>query len=274
MEIVFCKTRHAYGSYGDFWRLVEASKFATCFVDELDLRRDCTFIVTPWNGETTPILERARQHPNAKAKVVWWLLERDMCDRGFDETFDQAAALVDDVWVSDRSYATRHPRLRFVMLGGHPDLTHVTNLRKQFDVCTLAYLWGRRQHVTTILAHQGISIAPEAFGRQAQDQIVAASSIMLSMHQYDAARIIAPLRFAVAAAYGLPVLTEQVDDPWPLTSGVDFIEAAYDDLPAATARLLATQSTHQALIENLRLKLFSTTWRFDHCVYRAVADLG
>ena len=272
MNVVFCKTRHVYDSYADFWRLVRVSAFPTIFIDELTEEQmkngNTVFIFTPWNGETTPVLEKLRKR---KSKLIWWLLERDVCDKGITVEFNRMATLVDAVWVSDRSYENIDPiRLRHVVLGSHPDIatSYYTSI-KQYDVCTLAYLWGRRQHIVDTLIHRNISIAPPAYGQDAQDLVIPSSRIMLSMHQYPDARIVAPLRFAVAAAYGLPVITESVDDPFPLVDGEDFVSASYDDLTNAVERFLRNSAKQLEVSGNLQRKLLGE-WRFDRSIQRAL----
>ena len=265
--IRFARTRHEYPSYSDFWRLVEVSGFQTCYVDEIDLSRDVVYILTPWNGETTPALRRARAG-GSTGKVIWWLLERDLADGGAVD--EEALSLVDAVWVSDRSYADLHAKFDHVVLAGHP-LFGAPCVAKIYDVCHLAYLWGRRQAVIDELAKR-YRIAPEAFGQSAQDRFVATSRLMLNLHQYATAKIIAPIRFAVAASYGLPLVSEDVVDPSPLIDGQDFLSAPIEQIPTVVDRVLGDEDLRQRLAVRLRARLV-LEHRFDLEVAKGIGTL-
>ncbi len=272
MEIIFAKTRHTYDSYCDFWRLVDASGFRTCFVDEIVYSEPVVYITTPWNGETTEALTRPRfnNYEANKAKIVWWLLERDVCDgtRNITDEF----GFVNQIWVGDRSTAKKDPRLTHVVLGGHPDIATAIKKDKEYDVTALAYLWGRRQDIANALVKQNVSVAPDAYGKHAQDDILPKSKLMLSMHQYDIAKIIAPLRFAVAASYGLPLLSETVTDSYPLIEGQHFVTADYVDLVNKAVKLLKDENALATLANNLK-QLLTENFRFDKCVNTAVNNL-
>lgn len=283
-KIIFTKTRHTYDSYTDFWRLVTASSFETCYVDEIDLNKskDTVYIVTPWNGETRPALERARNllgNAKTNSKIVWYCLERDLSDG--ERTIDDELDLVDEVWVSDKSFSNFHPKFKFVLMGGHEDFgdRFISNIssfsKKQHDVCTLAYLWGRRLDIVNTLKSKGIKITPEAFGKDMQDIHVPSSLLMLNMHQYDfpgKPKIVAPLRFAVTASYKLPLLTEEVTDASPFIENVHFQQAKYEDLVSHTLKLLSDVEALNELSENLYQFLVVEN-PFDKTIKQAVTEL-
>jgi hypothetical protein len=52
---------------------------------------------------------------------------------------------------------------------------------------------------------------------------------MVHVHQWDSIPTIAPLRWCLAAAYGLPIISETVNDRRPFAAG-DFMTCAYDQL--------------------------------------------
>ena len=212
--IVFARTRHIYGSYTDFWRLVETSQFETCYVDEIDVSKPDTFIFTPMNGEVVPHLRSEVAQKTKRAKVIWWNLERPVGDPTHSKSLEELKHLIDDIWVSDKWCASKEPRYRFVMMAGHRDFG-TRSPTKHYDFCHLSYLWGRRFDVVNGLIASGLKAAPEAYGREAQDQHVATSKIMLNLHQYEESKIAAPLRFAVAASYGIPIISEALSEsPW------------------------------------------------------------
>lgn len=202
------RTRHEYGSYVDFWRLVDAAQLPTCYVDEIDPADDTkTYIFTPINGE---VMHRLESWKTRRAKIVWWNLERPTDDT-LSNSLDKVSGSLDGIWVSDRIYAQLDARFTYVPVAGHQNFG-TRSEERHYDVCHLAYLWGRRLSAIRQLEANGIKIAPEAYGREAQDQVVAKSRLMLNLHQYDGATV-APIRFAVAASYGIPVITESVADP-------------------------------------------------------------
>lgn len=270
-SIFFARTRHEYDSYTDFWRLVEAARYPTCFVDEIDLNLPVTYITTPWNGETPAAIRKARSISAPVGKVIWWMLERDAIDAGNLDAYQADLALFDALWVSDRSCVNLHAKFEHVILGGHAAFGDPC-VAKHYEVCVLAYLWGRRQRVVDELAQRGLKIAPEAFGRYQQDRFVATSQLMLNMHQYDTAKIIAPIRFAVAASYGLPLITEDVRDSFPLVEGRDFVSAPIEDLPDLVVAVLADHDRLRRLAVSLRSRLV-LQYPFDQQVNRAVDQL-
>lgn len=213
-RIVLAKTRHHYDSYVDFWRLAEAAGLEACFVDEIDLARgDTTYVFTPYNGELPPLIERSKA--GRRAKLVWWNLERP-ADETLPATLDQLAGALDAIWVSDRSYAAVDPRFTYVPIAGHRAIAGGTIphdvVAPTWDVCPLAYLWGRRETVCYQLGRRGYRIAPPAYGKVAQDAVIPNSALVLNLHQYEGTQTIAPLRFAIAASYAVPIVSEEFAD--------------------------------------------------------------
>jgi len=207
-EIVFARPRHHYDSYIDFWRLVEASGFRIVSIDEIDpADGQRIYIFTPINGE---VQERLPDFTMRDAKIVWWNLER-WEDETRERSMLRVRGLVDAIWTSDRSLAAKDPRLHYVLLAGHRHFGSRV-LERQYDVCHLSYLWGRRKDAIGGMAARGLRIAPEAWGRAQQDLTVARSRLMVNMHQYEGMTVIAPIRFAVAASYAIPIISEEFTD--------------------------------------------------------------
>lgn len=229
--IIFARTRHTYDSYGDFWRLVVAAGFDTCYVDEIDLASDNTYVFTPINGEVMP---RLAAWKDRRCKIVWWNLERPE-----DETLPRSLAAVrgavDAVWVSDRIYAAKHEALTYVQLAGYPGFGQPSSERC-YDVCHLSYVHGRRTPIVNSLLQRGMRIAPEAYGQAAQDRFVAQSHLMLNTHQYYGMWVVAPLRFAVAACYAIPIVSEPFTDP--IANELVIHQAPWSRLADVIARLL------------------------------------
>jgi hypothetical protein len=286
--IVFARTRWPYDSYQDFWRLVELSGFPVVWLDEIDLTADVTYIFTPHNGEFNQLAglpveppapgmtwhpARPRSWRERKCRLVWWMLERfdDGNPASAIERVESMLGFVDAAWVSDRWVASLHPRLTHVVLGGHPGLGRDPDPIKIYDYAHISYAWGRREALYAAIRARGLIEAPTNIWGPARAAVLAQTRLMVSAHQYPAATI-APLRFAIAAAHSLPLLTEAVTDPYPHVLGMDLAHAEYHVLPDAVAGLLRDQERRERLGAMLRHRL-CVEWTFRRGVEEAVARL-
>jgi len=213
--ILFAKTRQEYDSYRDFWRLVELAEFSTVFVDEIDLSSRHVFITTMVNDEWRAMFER---HSGRRdAHTILWNLERPL---GWANTLHKYNVRTwqmihdrwfDEVWVSDRKLA-EEAEVRFVVLGSHPELGVPGPLdRKMFDIVHMSYLTNRRQSVYKHF--DPLTVGPNSWGEE-RDKVLRASRFALNVHQ-DNHPWQEPLRFALFAAYGLPILSEEINDSYP-----------------------------------------------------------
>lgn len=237
---VFAQTRHHYDSYSDFWNLVSLSGYRTVWLDEIDLGKEEIYITTPFSGETVEALLGKER----KAKVIWWNLERpdhdipkDGIEAGMRLTVTRTLASVDHVWSYDPTVATMDKRLVFAHVGSHPGLYQPGNVSEYYDLCHLSYLWGRREDMIAELS-KAFRIAPAAWGEK-RASILEGSRAILNLHQREPLKINAPLRFAIAAAYGVPIFSETIDDPWPLVPGESMMMAGFPELPSMVPEWLA-----------------------------------
>jgi hypothetical protein len=145
------------------------------------------------------------------------------------------------------------------VLGGHPGLllANGNTVETSYDVCLLAYVWGRRELVCRRLRGIGIRVAPPAYVPVERDIVLRSSRAMLNLHQYEPLRPVAPLRFAVAAAYGMPLFSEQLDDPYPLEVGRHLLACPYDDLVDRVQEWLAGPATLASIAGELQDALLS-----------------
>ncbi len=260
--IIFVKTRHHYDSYMDFWRLVELSGFPTCYVDEIDISTEACYIFTPMNGEVVPHL-RSQAGREKKATIVWWFLEL------FGATPDIPVAsvvatggdLVDRVWVSDEWTSTLHPVLEYVRMGSHPGLGGEPGPRI-YDFTHQSYAWGQRKKMYGKLKMSGLLEGPSCFGTD-RHAVLTSSKLILNLHQHPGP-VNAALRFALAAAYHLPIVSETVSTPDLLE---DIIACApYSLIPGAVRAMLEDagdrgERAYQKLCEE---------WTFRRCVEASV----
>jgi hypothetical protein len=223
--IYFARTRHEYPSYSDLWRLVELSDFPLIYVDEIDISRTAVYIFTPMNGEVFELLDRIRDQPR-RAKLIWWFLERlDSTPMLEDGSFERLRPQVDEVWVSDRWEAAQHPGFRYVCLASHPGLGN-DPLPSHYDFTHQSYVHGRRIAIMNELAKKSLREGPCAWGAE-RDQVLRTSKLMLHVHQYHLA-LYTPLRFALAAAYAMPLISERLFDPFPLEGVIE--QAGYGEI--------------------------------------------
>lgn len=282
MEVIFAKTRYDYTSYSDYWKLVELSNFKTCFVDDIHIDLPCIYITAPINGEFRPHIsgERNRVPPERrKAKVIWHNLERpdsgnwklETIGNGASNEVDEITKYVDYVWSSDRWFASLDPRMVYVTLGSHPGLcpAPVSGLF-EYHIAHLSYVVARRSFIYGAVA-KNFSVAPCGWDDE-RHRILDHSLVMLNVHQTPFP-IIEPLRFALAAAYSMPMITEEVNDPYPLERDVHLISAPYSDLPEVVKARLTETGRLRQIGKNLHQKLCQEI-TFRNGVEDAIARIG
>jgi hypothetical protein len=247
-EIVFAKPVHQYDSYRDFWTLVTLSGFSTVSVSDIDLTKDIIYITAPMNGdykehfygdlkhyeETGEMIggELQRRKISGQqrlAHLIVWNLERPA---GSGSTGNYAkdcfkwmeTRIADEVWISDPMLADE-TQTRFVLLGSHPGLGELSD-KKSYDFCHMSLVNPRR---TTIYKHfkDKFRIGPNCWPPE-RDEVLASSRFALNVHQ-DNYPFCEPLRFALFAAYGLPIISEILATGHPYNDVVTF---SYHDLVA------------------------------------------
>lgn len=205
---IFVKPSREYPSYSDFWRLVELAGFETRELSKPEtfdmMRRDLTYIFTGPDGV-----------PNCTywhARTIFWQLE-------YVGDYTQQANIntVDEVWSSDPEHA-RRTGAKYVLLGSDRRLNKHWNKVKpkpQYDIVTLAYLTDRRRAVYDRFKQivTDATFAPDYPGHDGDKRhdILRRSRLMLHIHQHDMPAH-TPLRYALAGAYRLPMLSENVPD--------------------------------------------------------------
>lgn len=201
--VIFCKTRWHYAPYDDFFRLVELAGYPIIYVDELDAQSDNTYIFTPSNGE----MINGWQNP--KARIILWQLE------WLTDVHTTPPGCV-EVWGSDKWQADTHG-FKYVPMGSDEQLnqrrfTAIPYLDMDY-ISLLSYQTYRRQVITQQLRDLGIgiSVIDDSWGKDRSRRLLQ-SRLMVHVHQHDNMPGIAPLRWCLAAAHNLPILTETVRD--------------------------------------------------------------
>lgn len=238
MKIVFAHPRQVFESYSDYRKLIEISGFETCFYDEMKLSPDTVYIVAPVNGELRSVVSRlrlqAQKEQKAQPKIIWWNLERPDSGvwppeaRNASNAVERIKEFVDNIWVSDRHYASMDSRLIYVPMGSDARLAEgEPSPIKIYDIAALTYNNHRRSKIYGNLTRW--KLAPTSAWGETRARVLRSSKCMLYVHQTEMP-IGAPLRFALAAAYKLPLLCETLEDPFPLMEGRDFLSCSYGDI--------------------------------------------
>ena len=189
------------------------------YADEMDLyNASHTYITAPMNGDWE---EHVMNHPERKAELVLWNLERP--GSGEIRAYRDAnvakvqSNIIDKIIVSDR-FLARQTGHQYVPLGCHFGLGD-PGTTKEYDVAHLACYAPRRawlfDYLTPLQHYNGVSIAPNGWGEE-RHKTLQETRFMLCVHQ-DEHPIIEPLRYAIAVAYGLPIISEYSEDIFPYT---------------------------------------------------------
>jgi len=279
MEIVFAHPRYEYPSYVDYRNLVSLASFQTCFIDQIDFARaDVVYIVSPLNGEYRPHRDNYRKETRV-ARLVHWCLERPSTIGDFITGVKRQLddGYFDYIWLSDRWLTEQvfDSRVRFVVLGSHEGLGSPAGAEKCWGIVHMSYETFRRVRIINQLKERDVEVAENAWGEERANRLQK-SRFMLNVHQDDWP-VIEPLRFSLAAAYALPLITERVNDAYPYTrqgEGHYVMQAEYHDLTAKT--LAAVASDYEPFLAmGLRLRdAMTTEFEFGRQVKLAVEALS
>ena len=214
MSIIFAKPRFHYNSYTDFWSLVDLSEFETCWIDEIDLKSSNTYVVTLVDPKRDKWCLSWWQRIHKTARLILWDLERPKPRGGIKAHKAFLNRLnFDEVWHSDPQLA-KDLGTRFVVLGSDERLRKVPRWTKPYNFALMAHLNDRRKEIVSRINEIAPRVAPNCYGIERQ-MILGAARFGLNIHQDDDLYY-EPLRFALFAAYELPVISEAIYDPFPV----------------------------------------------------------
>lgn len=248
-EITFAKPVHHYDSYTDFWRLVELSGFPIISVSDIDITQDQIIITAPMNGdyqehfvgnlahweETGEITggQLKRQKDSGLPRLshlIVWNLERPSGSGSVPEYAKRSKfwidnRLCDEVWVSDPTLADE-TMLRYVILGSDYGLGE-PGTQKSFDLTHQSVVIPRRANIYKHFGETQTGPNCWPWDNPSRDDVLKASKFALNVHQ-DNYPFCEPLRIALFAAYGLPIVSEVLNNGYPY--GGDIQQFAYHDL--------------------------------------------
>lgn len=234
---VFVIPHAQYDSYADYWRLVKASGFEAINQDLVDHKRDVTYIISPTNGDLEAMLNAQPKRGDRNATYVLWFLERPAAQPHNEFRADIASKFekygFDQIWFSDRAMHNIVKDVegtRFVVMGSDEAIGTTHKDEYHYDYTHMSYVWGRRSFLDHphLLGVPPGRVGGNCWGDQ-RDHTLRTSKFMINVHQ-DWGEHHEPLRFALCAAYGIPMITERCEDPFPYVEGRDFVSAPYDNL--------------------------------------------
>lgn len=258
-DIIFVRTRHNYGSYVDFFRLAELSGYPIIYFDQIPQHdsKDVTFIVSPVNGEWNDIPKGWLQ-----AKLILWQLEWNW------DGEHNTPACVNEVWNSDKAHAEKSG-FKYVPMGSHSGLNVGINwtmgLAPLYDVAQISYQTHRRQIITAQLENSGLKLAPmQSLWGINRSEALMQSRVMLHIHQREDTKGIAPLRWCLAAAHGLPIITETIPDVGIFDARY-MMQARYETIASFTAQALQDANMLADYAASLH-RLLCEEWTFKRSV--------
>lgn len=214
-DVIFVKPRHPYGTYVDMWQLVELSGYRWQYENEIDLASTNTYIFTWFGVQSMFSLD-------TKARLICWNLEWANIP-----IFPNVEYWTPDAWFAQRN------DWKYVPVGSHRGLycddrrTHL----QIYDVALQMYRDPlRRAHMIHRFRDAGLQIAPDGW-QDVRHRALMQSRCMVHIHQLEDNATVSPLRFALAAAYRLPVISESLSNAGILDGCV--IQSPYHDLPDA-----------------------------------------
>lgn len=282
MRAVFlARPRYEYGSYTYYFRLAALSGIPVCYVDEIDLESNAVYVVSPMNGEFVPHMQHRTSLLGGRprnAVVIWWNIERPGGELVDDPTvaaleFRAACAwatkdFVDEIWSHDRYFTSLLPGARCVPIGSDERLRVGTPVRPhRYDVCHFMYINHRRSQILGGLENAGLRIGPPGWD-EARDNVWNSSRALVNIHQSGVLGG-EQLRFAAAAAWMMPILSETFVDPWPLEPGKDILMGDYGGFVGRAHQWL--QGNLEGIGELLWKKL-TQEYTFRDCILEGVSQ--
>lgn len=269
-DIYFVRTRHVYDSYRDMIRLAELSGFPLIYTDEVDVSKEGVYILITMNGEWRPHVDNQSDKPR-NAHLILWNLERPSGSAGSVGNYAQSnreliyRRHVDEVWVSDRRMADE-TQLRFVVLGSDEGLGEPSN-EKRYAFCHMSYEVPRRTNIYKYFSPD--HIGPNCWPPE-RDEVLRQSRFALNVHQ-DIHPFQEPLRLALFAAYGLPIISETIFDMYPWSSET-MLTVGYDGLVGKLKQALNEDYGPYKEMGLMAREIMCGEFNFGRCVREAVAQ--
>jgi len=258
MTPVFLKTHPACVSYGILHELVEMSGFRTLSEDSVREENTC-YIGT---------LHSCINLSGNKGRFVKWFLERPAITGDCATLFNAMRTNgIDEVWVSDKAIYNRHKEsVRFVPIGSHEKLSGVSDV-KEYDIAHMSFLNNRRSVLNSINCIK----TPNTYNIRLRSEILSKTKFLLNIHQFED-QCSEPLRFALAAAAGIPIISEICEDPYPYEAP-GIIQVPYRDIVGITERMVREDYAKYREIGMNQRERILVNFNFRDNILKAVAAI-
>lgn len=254
---IFVLPTNEYPSYFDFTRLIGLSGFD--MVTAWNVRLDDPSAVYIFVGP-----EGIPDCTNARARTIFWQLEYqgDYSDQPNKDT-------TGETWGSDPGWCERNGG-KYILLGSDERLSFMADKQVlQYDIVMLAYMTPRRQAIRDALGGYRWPQPYPGHNTATRHNILLSSNVMLHVHQHETEpHCLAPIRLALAAAYGIPVICEDVDNRGPYGDAM-YEWAAYDDI-VNTVRSFLAEPVEVGRYLGALGDLLCKEWTFKRCVEEAL----
>jgi len=255
-------------------RLAELSDFPVIYSDEVDIAKEGVYIHITMNGDVEAHLKNEVNSGKVRhAHLILWNIERPSGSAGsvgnYAKRHEQLLydRLFDEIWVSDRRLA-EETHLRFVVLGSDAGLGEPGD-EKKYDFCHMSYELPHRAAIYNKFPQE--RIGPNCWPPE-RDEVLKQSKFGLNIHQEERhTPFQEPLRLALYAAYGLPVITETIFDAYPWDSDIA-IFSGYDSI---VSRLKSALDDNYEPYKQMGLRArerMTGEFQFGKCVREAVSQ--
>ena len=281
-EPVFVRSGLEYESYTDFWDLVRLSGYRTVPANEVNFGWGGTYVWPILDvGLLGQVLEPSFR--DRRARLVFWYLERPDAHLPDRVPSDPGQVLrdgvtellqwVDAVWVSDRTLQAMDTRTIYAVLGGHPGLRDAPlDSHRPKSVLHLGQETPRRKQILAEIGRTTghLPTSGSLWGME-RSHALGCSRLLLSIDRVEGLHVTAPLRYALAAAWRVPILSETVPDPYPLVQGESLHMAGYAHLATAAGSLLAEPELLARTAESA-YRTYCLEWTFRRGVGEALRE--
>lgn len=221
-------------------KLIQLSDFPLIYTDEVDISKPNVFILIVMNGEWEPHIKNQMEAKKRRnAHLVQWNIERPSGSAGSVHYYAERQwqllhdRYFDEIWVSDSQLADE-TGLRFVILGSDEGLGQPGD-GKEYDFCHMSAIVPRRSGIYTRFPPG--TVGPNCWPPD-RDEILKKSRFALNVHQ-DIYSYQEPLRFALFAAFGLPIVSESLVNSFPYADGEYLLTATYPNLVGKMRQVLS-----------------------------------
>lgn len=277
MDPVFVQSARTYSAYSDFYHLVDLSGFTIVPDGGVLLKNPATHIWSTLDDSMMEILGAPRKE--RAGKHVFWYLERpdanlpptadyvEYFKRGMTEILEWA----DEIWVSNLEFTTWDDRLKYVGFGSHPDLrdqrTKDMVRHSPPTFVHIGQMTPRRKKILESLDSHTKLVLP-TWGEE-RAQALSEGGLLIGINRVEGLSLCDPLRWALAAAYRIPVLCESVSIAEPFKEWISIFMAPYEEL-ASQANELVTRPEALALVAQAAWELMCQKHTFRHAVERGL----